>query len=282
MNTLYPKLIISFFLAITIVISANASIYPIAMEQRIQQSKQIAMGKVVQQYAFWDAEQQNIYTAHLLEVTAYLKKASTQQYIEVVTLGGVLEDEAQIVYPNIELNLHQSYFFFLEEAPLMVTSHNNTANRSQIPRFCAYSHIQGILPLQQNNYIDYLDKSPKSIQQLLKKTQALTQFIAKRPDGNSFVFQETITTVAARTSITLSNGLGQAVPHFHAGTADEAETLIINGSGFGTTPGTVQFSDANTGGIGFISSNYETDLITWTNTEIQVKIPLSYWIKTLL
>ena len=153
-------------------------------------------------------------------------------------------------------------------------NNNSQANRTQIPRFCTYSYIQGVLPIQQNNYIDYINKSPKSIQQLLKKTQTLTQFIAKRPNGNTFIFEKEATPIiAARTSITLKNGLGQTVPHFHAGTPNEAETLIINGNGFGSTPGIVQFSDANTGGVGFISSNYKTDLIYWTDTEIQIKIP---------
>ncbi len=275
MNIFYPKLMITSLLVFMAITLSYASIYPISIDQRIQQSTQITMGKVVQQYSFWDTERQNIYTAHLIAITAYLKKASNQQYIEVVTLGGVIEEEAQIVYPSIELDLHQTYFFFLEAPPLSVMDNNSQVNRTQIPRFGTYSYIQGILPIQQNNYIDYLNKSPKSIQQLLKKTQALTQFIPKHPDGNAFIFEKETTsiTIAARTSITLKNGLGQIVPHFHAGIPDEAETLIISGNGFGNTPGIVQFSDANTGGIGFISSNYETDLIYWTDTEIQVKIP---------
>lgn len=275
MNIFYPKLIITFFLVTVFATLSYASIYPVTIDQRIQASKQIAIGKVVQQYSFWDTGQQNIYTANLLEITAYLKKSSDQQYIEIITLGGVIEDEAQIVYPSIELNLQQTYFFFLAELPLAVASNNSQTNRTQIPRFCAYSYIQGVLPLQQNNYIDYIEKTPKPIQQLLKKTQALTQFLAKRPNGNTFVFKEKTTsaTSAARTSITLKNGQGQSVTHFHAGTDDETETLIINGNGFGTRPGIVQFSDANIGGMGFINSNYETDVIYWTDSEIQLKIP---------
>jgi len=167
MNTFYLKLIISFFLATAFTTLSHASLYPISIDQRIQASKQIAMGKVVQQYSFWDAGRQNIYTAHLLEVTAYLKKNSDQQYIEIVTPGGVIEDEAQIVYPSIDMDLHQTYFFFLEEPPLTVMSNNEQANRTQIPRFCAYSYVQGILPLQQNNYIDYIDKSPMDLAQPL-------------------------------------------------------------------------------------------------------------------
>ncbi len=276
MNTFYPKLIAIFFIFTIFANHSFATIYPISIDQRIQQSKQIAIGKIVQQYCFWDAEKQNIYTAHLLEVTAYLKKASSQQYVELITLGGVLEEDAQIVYPSMDLTLYQTYFFFLEEAPLTVMTNNTQANRTQIPRFCAYSYIQGVLPLQKGNYIDYLDKSPKPINQLLKKTQHSTQFAAKRPNGTAFVFENgtiSSTTNARGASITLKNGLGQAVPHFHAGTTDEKEALIINGGGFGTTPGKVQFSDANSGGMSFVSSNYETDLIYWTDTEIRLKIP---------
>jgi len=148
-------------------------------------------------------------------------------------------------------------------------------SRTSIPRFCAYSYIQGVLPLQDKQYVDYIDKRPKSINQLLKKTQTLTQFVAKRPNGNIFVFEKEPIPIAAsaRRNITLKNGLGATATHFHAGTTDENEELIINGSGFGTSAGTVQFSDANNGGGSFISSNYETDLVYWTDSEIRLKIP---------
>jgi len=275
MNTFYPKLMIAFFFYVSFATYAYATIYPIPIDQRIQQSKQIAIGKVVQQYSFWDIAQQNIYTANLLEITAYLKESSSLQYIEIVTPGGVIEDEAQIVYPSIELGIEQTYFFFLEEAPLSVLPNNNKTNRNQIPRFCAYSYVQGVLPLHRGNYVDYIDKSPKPINQLLKKIQHLSQYIAKQPDGEVFFFEKEIppTTVNARTSITLKNGSGQPATHFHAGTTDESEALVINGNGFGTSSGTVQFSNANTGGMDFISSNYETDVIYWTDTEIRLKIP---------
>ena len=82
MNIFYPKLIITSLLVFIAITLSYASIYPISIDQRIQQSTQITMGKVVQQYSFWDIERQNIYTAHLLEITAYFKKASNQQYID--------------------------------------------------------------------------------------------------------------------------------------------------------------------------------------------------------
>ena len=272
MNTFYPNLITTFFCIILYGIPSYATIYPISIDQRITESKQVVIGKVVQQYSFWDQEGQNIYTAHLLEVTAYLKKASTQQYIEIITPGGVIENEAEIVYPSIELNLNKAYFFFLEDLPLAIMAQTS---RTSIPRFCAYSYIQGILPLQHNQYVDYIDKTPKSINQLLKKTQTLTQFVAKRPDGNMFVLEKAPMSIiaSARKNITLKNGLGATATHFHAGTTAENEELIINGNGFGTSAGKVQFSDANNGGGSFINSNYETDLVYWTDSEIRLKIP---------
>lgn len=275
MNTLYPKLIATFFFYTFFAIYSYATIYPISIEQRIQQSKQIIIGKVVQQYSFWDSEQQNIYTANLLEVTAYLKETGLKQYIEIITLGGVVEDEAQIVYPSVELNLNQRYFFFLEEPLLSVMPNRGVSSRTQIPRFCPYSYSQGVLPLQGNNYVDNTQNSLKSVSQLLKKIAVLTQFKAKQPDGKAFFYEEenSLLVSKARTSITLENGLGQNVPHFHAGTTDDKEDLIIKGSGFGILPGIVQFPDANSGGMGMISSNYETDLVYWTDTEIRLKIP---------
>lgn len=274
MTTFYKKTQTTFVLLLFSIFCAQATIYPISINQRIEQSAQVAMGKVVQQYSFWDKEKQNIYTAHLLEVAAYLKQSSSKKYIEIVTIGGVVEDEAQIVYPSIELNMGRNYLFFLKESPSTVINNNAQARSTQIPRFQTYAHIQGVLPEVNSQLIDYIHNKPISTKTLLRKIQSITKFVAKRPSGDLFTLKEnTSTIINARSSISLKNGLGETVPHFHGGTADTTEELIITGSGFGDAPGTVQFSNTDAGGLGFISSNYETDLVYWTDSEIRLKIP---------
>jgi len=275
MTTFYKKTHTTFTLLLFSIFCAQATIYPISINQRIEHSNQVAMGEVVQQYSFWDKEKQNIYTAHLLEVTAYLKQSSRKKYIEIVTIGGVVEDEAQIVYPNIELNVGGNYLFFLKVPSAALGIDNNAQARSnQIPRFQTYAHIQGVLPEVNSQLIDYIHKEPIPTKNLLRKIQSITKFVAKRPSGDLFTLKESTSSIInARNSISLKNGSGETVPHFHGGTADTAEELIITGNSFGDTPGVVQFSNTDAGGLGFITSNYATDLIYWTDSEIRLKIP---------
>jgi len=57
-----------------------------------------------------------------------------------------------------------------------------------------------------------------------------------------------------------------------AGTGGAGSLLTINGSGFGSTQGTVQLRDANTGGAQYLELD-SYDIQSWTNTEIRVRVP---------
>lgn len=265
------KILVLFLASFYLLTDSNANVSPIALNQRIDASSQIAMGKIVQQYSFWDKHNTNIYTAHLIEISAYLKNNSTKQYIELITLGGIVEDEAQIVYPNLDLQLTQNYLFFLAPLPPNLLSKTS----SQIPRFCAYAHTQGALPLIDNQYEDFIQQKSIAPIDLLRRTQAITQFSARQPNGSLYkVDQKTTSTISKkRSSIKLMNGLGETTPLFYAGTANENHELIISGSGFGSTAGIVEFANADNGGVGYISSDYESDLVYWTDSEIRLKIP---------
>ncbi len=272
MITLHLKTIAPFLAFFYLINTINANVYPIALNQRIDASTQIAMGKIVQQYSFWDKHRTNIYTAHLIEVSAYLKNNNTKQYIELITLGGVVDDEAQIVYPNLDLQLTQNYLFFLAAIPSNLFAKTST----HVPRFCAYAHTQGALPLIDNKYKDFIQQQSIAPIDLLRRTQEITQFSAIQPNGSLYKLKKTPTTSIHKkesNSITLTNGLGETTPLFYAGTANENQELIISGSGFGSTAGMVQFANSDTGGIGYISSDYESDLVYWTDSEIRLKIP---------
>ncbi len=54
--------------------------------------------------------------------------------------------------------------------------------------------------------------------------------------------------------------------------AGNKSVLTINGSGFGSTMGTVRFPDADAGGFLTINA-LETQIISWTDTTIKVEVP---------
>ena len=271
MNTILYRIIVTLLLFLILSSPINANIHPIDLTYRIKSSKQIAMGKVVQQYSFWDKHRKNIYTAHVIEIAAYLKSNNNQPYIELVTLGGVVEDEAQIVYPSMDLKLSQNYLFFLEQPQLLLSK-----NTSQIPRFCAYAYTQGVLPLIDNKYIDNVNQQSIRPGEILRRVQTFTQFSAARPNGTPYEHEQKIKSTSitnGRNNITLTNGLAETTPLFYAGTTNTNHELIISGSGFGEIPGIVEFSNADNGGLSYVSSNYESDLVYWTDSAIRLKIP---------
>ncbi len=71
----------------------------------------------------------------------------------------------------------------------------------------------------------------------------------------------------------ITNGNGVVNPTFVTGTIEGDQDLIIKGSGFGSTTGSVEFPNSDLGGRTIITIDYESDFISWSDTEIRVKIP---------
>ena len=79
---------------------------------------------------------------------------------------------------------------------------------------------------------------------------------------------------SARTlAITLKNTSGVINPIFKTGTIEDENDLIIEGSGFGANVGTIEFANSDSGGRSVITVDQATDLISWTDSSIRVKIP---------
>ncbi|MEM1119705.1 MAG: matrixin family metalloprotease [Bacteroidota bacterium] len=74
-------------------------------------------------------------------------------------------------------------------------------------------------------------------------------------------------------SVSLKNGKGEANPSFMTGSIEADDDLIIEGSGFGNTTGSVEFANSDSGGRTLIGIDQTTDYVSWTDTEIRLKIP---------
>ncbi len=85
---------------------------------------------------------------------------------------------------------------------------------------------------------------------------------------------DTSTSTAGRSiAITLKNTSGDINPIFTTGTIDDENDLIIEGSGFGNSAGTIEFDNSDSGGRSIITIDQPTDIVSWTNATIRVKIP---------
>lgn len=259
-------------------IHVSAIIIPVELSMRTRHAKQIVLGKVIDQSAYWDSAKHNIYTTHRLKVTAYLKGQQTEQYVYLITLGGIVEDEAQAVFPNIQLEIGKEYCLFLLDAPTNKLQPEIIRTRvAANTYFQAFAHIQGVLPIKELRYTDNFSQKKWTEAALVEEIKAISHFEPVKPNGVRFQARTSetapITIARSNRTIQLSNGTGQTTAVFRAGTIEEAEEMIIKGTEFGTEMGTIEFTNCNTGGLDMGLLTYETDIRYWTDSEIRVKVP---------
>lgn len=73
--------------------------------------------------------------------------------------------------------------------------------------------------------------------------------------------------------ISIKNGAGIANPSFITGTIAGDNDLVIEGSGFGSVAGTIHFPNSDSGGRTLVAIDQASDIITWTDNLIRVKVP---------
>ena len=142
---------------------------------------QIAVGRVVHTKSVWDIEKKNIFTVYTLQGHSYLKQPTPFTYFDVIVMGGVIEDEAQIVSPSLELLLDQVHLVFLQPSTQIL---DNTSSSFQ-PTFELYSYIQGALPLKNGGFYDHFGSKPIGYSAMLRYIQGKTGFEPYKPSSTS-------------------------------------------------------------------------------------------------
>lgn len=241
--------------------SAQCLMYPVLLSQRIPQSDLVVEGKVIDQVCFWNAEHNKIYTSNLVDVYKTFKNTGTP-YIEVITEGGTMGDKKQELHPALSLQVGDVGVFTL-------VSNGQPAQFGK-PVFDAYASAQGFIRynLADNTATESFHSYNNISTDLYPAIQQLTganyvQVKAVNPLQHSITAGNTTQAVAAITSFTPTT--------ISAGTGS---VLTINGTAFGTTATASQigFRNADDGGATFISP-LASEIISWTNTQIQVRVP---------
>lgn len=274
----------SLFLCLWYALPSFACLNPVSLSDRVDKADHIALGKVLNSYSIWDDNKENIYTVYTIQSKAYLKGTPSNSFFEVILLGGVVDDEAQIISPSATLLNNQSYLFTLENIPALKSTLFRSLSDTNFPQYQLYAYTQGALPQKDGFFEDVFGD--------LIEEKALFNYIEKRtnqvailPNGEIYVpirIDPRSTSIgrnngASRRALVLKDGTGTPVNIFYAGTSDPDHQLIIEGSGFGNTPGTVRFSNSDNGGDTFIvaASEHDSDLVSWSNSSIRIKIPLT-------
>ena len=157
-------IIISIYLLATNTLFAN--IYPISLQTRIDSAEQIVIGKVIAEKSYWEQDSSNIYTAYTMEAICYAKNHDNVVYFDLILPGGVVGEDIEINYPYVKLQVGYEYMVAMEKVSFFQLNRKHA--RSSGPTFQPYSYIQGILPMHNGFYQDYMGTEQISEKDMLQ------------------------------------------------------------------------------------------------------------------
>ena len=246
--------------------SVHALLREIPLEQRVANSELVIEGKVVSKNSFWNADQTMIYTSNRVEITKVFKGTAPSGFIDILTVGGVVEHRKITTDSLLSLEVNETGVFLCETVKHFRALPPATRGTS---RYEAYASKQGFIKydLKEQTASDPFKTYHDLKNDLYDVLSPSQRYIEIRP--------LTTPSTAQPASNDIINGFG-GITGFSPTTitAGTGSVLTINGSGFGATQGsgTVRFRNANDGGATVIvplASQY----VSWSSTQIQVQVP---------
>ncbi len=256
-----------------VVFSANAQLYKIDINKKIDNASAIIEGKVVGQHSFWNTEHTMIYTSNTVHIYKIFKGDIGVDQIEIVTQGGSVDNHCLVVSEVLQLQKNETGMFFCFK--------NDKQIRSPISNsilYDVYSSSQGFLKYDLKNNIAYAPFAAyKNISENLYSIIKNKTGITEKTVDASFNFNTGVVTNGVTGTATITSFSPDTV---HGGAINDAANnlLTINGSGFGNSPSgsaAVEFKDGN---------NDHTDpdysvaynspyIISWTDSKIVLNVP---------
>ncbi|HKK78068.1 MAG TPA: matrixin family metalloprotease [Phaeodactylibacter sp.] len=260
-------------------VSTQAMITPVPLDERTEGATQIVYARLDYKRVYSAGSGQQLYTLYIFDVQAYLKSPGSQTQVAIIADGGQLGNRLQITHPNFYVAPGQEAVLFLQP-PNEAEAYG--AYREAYPDLLQcrpYTRLQGVVKYQRGRFFDIGSQAHYSPQEMLDTLEALTGFEGIQPNGEPFRLtgnpQEPALAERSTAITSLEDGTGGTGP-FVAGTDEVANELVINGSGFGSSAGTVWFPNADDGGSTYrVAPIFPSDLVSWTDTQIRIKIPES-------
>ncbi len=255
--------------------NAQCLMVPVALQQRVNQSKLVVEGKVTTVNSFWNDAHSMIYTSNEIEVYKIFKGEITPEKISVITEGGQVENEMIVTNPGVQFILGQVGIFCLEKNNFPFMENINSSG------YNLYSSGHGFIKYDLTDrtatdpFSKYTDINLNLYKPVLEYA-GKTNFIAIKA-ADFF-------TLPAGRQVPNNNNKGpQAIPTItsfspsstYAGTKG-ANILTITGTNFGSSyvAGTskLEFKNANDGGASYITTP-DNHIQTWTSTSITTWVP---------
>ena len=252
-------------------LSAQA-LYPVELNDKVKNATLIVEGKVLDQRSFWNPGRTMIFTSNRVEVYKNFKGDIRSEVIEIMTTGGTVGLESIEASDQLTLEKGSIGVFFCYPNTINLRSPLTGTNLYNI-----YSGAQGFFNYDLKNktatapFVQYSSIENKLYKELLQKT-------GKKPTVVNPAFSISVQAKPEDTQAPVLNTFSPQVVNAGAVNDPANNLLIINGSGFGNTPAdqaAVLFDDANNGngGAPFTVAYNSPLVVSWTDTEIQVRVP---------
>lgn len=116
-----------------------AQLFPISLDQRIDQATTILEGKVIGQTSYWDESQTHIYTSNIVEVYKVFKGQLTGKQAEIITRGGIVGNKMERVSNTLALNLGDIGIF------TAVSNTTKVITKANLTKLKAFAGMQGFI-----------------------------------------------------------------------------------------------------------------------------------------
>ncbi|RAK64711.1 IPT/TIG domain-containing protein [Hymenobacter edaphi] len=239
---------------------------PLDPARRAQAAALVVEAEVLSQRSYWDNAHRRIYTANTLRVYKLLKgQWPAAAPLTVVTEGGAVGDTLQTLTNTLRLSPGQQGLLFLTPAGF--------AGAAPAGAWTAYASRQGFVrydvvtatahePFRQYPLLDenfYRAQTALTGQALreLVPNPALAAALRRRqhPAEARGINAPLITDFSPRALV-----------------AGADSVLTISGAGFGAATGSVEFRNADDGGVSFTRVSAR-DVLSWSDARIQVRVP---------
>ncbi len=249
---------------------AQCTTSPLSVNERIAKARFIVIGEVTDKHCY-AGNDGNIYTLNTINIKAWAKNNQRDAAIYVITYGGILNGQAQVTTPSLQLAMHERYLLLLEDDNAVLDDKAARAATPLVKQAFAYADAQGAMLYQDNVYFDAPTAKKMDERTLLQTIYAATKESAKTPGGDAYAGEQHATSDEASLVPTITSFSPNPT---NAGTIVSSDFLTIKGSGFGTTRPKVEFKNADNGGSNYVTViNSVTDYISYNDNTIVVKVP---------
>ena len=251
--------------AMTFTSLAQELMVEVPFSTQVQSSSQIIEGKVISKTSFWDDNHHNIYTINTIEIYKVFKGQVLAETLEMITPGGSVDNDSEVVTPSLSLNIGDIGVFILHNNDIQIS--NGTSQN----KFKPFASSQGFYKydLSSNTVFNPFVNKQGITNTFYNDITALTNN-SNITEVSDFDAQDIYNTNIANRSVAGSEQITSFSPTtLNGGVRD---LLTINGVGFGATQGTVNFRDANFGGSQYFTA-LDTQVISWNDTQIVVEVP---------